>query len=336
MARVRPRPGRVGRPGAERRGADGRRTRTGPHAVPFRAVARPRRHVHRGNRRGAPVRRRARRARRSPRSPKAATSIPRPVSSPKAATSCCSTATRPTRSPTALRDVPFRVASVDSDPFTERPRAPFTTSTLQQESGRKLRFTRGPHDGGRAAALRAGLHHLHADRQHEPVGAGDHRGAHRDPRAVRRRLPAGRAARVPQQGEERAGSARSDPARRRRDPHARRGARRARRRRATPLRADLDAHDRVPDGRRARPQGDHPPRRDVDRRRARDVPRRGQDLRLPRLAARVRRRRRRGRRGRARSAAAVGRRRRRGRRAPSSRRSATRRSRRRATPKRAS
>jgi DNA topoisomerase-1 len=40
-----------------------------------------------------------------------------------------------------LRDVPYQVASVDSDPFTERPRAPFTTSTLQQESGRKLRYT---------------------------------------------------------------------------------------------------------------------------------------------------------------------------------------------------
>jgi DNA topoisomerase-1 len=40
-----------------------------------------------------------------------------------------------------LRDVAYRVASVDSDPFTERPRAPFTTSTLQQESARKLRFT---------------------------------------------------------------------------------------------------------------------------------------------------------------------------------------------------
>jgi DNA topoisomerase-1 len=39
-----------------------------------------------------------------------------------------------------LRDVPYRVASVDSDPFTERPRPPFTTSTLQQEAGRKLRF----------------------------------------------------------------------------------------------------------------------------------------------------------------------------------------------------
>ncbi|HEV7525831.1 MAG TPA: type I DNA topoisomerase [Acidimicrobiia bacterium] len=40
-----------------------------------------------------------------------------------------------------LRDVGYAVTSTESDPFTERPRAPFTTSTLQQESGRKLRFT---------------------------------------------------------------------------------------------------------------------------------------------------------------------------------------------------
>jgi DNA topoisomerase-1 len=39
-----------------------------------------------------------------------------------------------------LRDAAFSVTSVESDPFTERPRAPFTTSTLQQESSRKLRF----------------------------------------------------------------------------------------------------------------------------------------------------------------------------------------------------
>jgi len=39
-----------------------------------------------------------------------------------------------------LRDVAYRVTSTESDPFTERPKAPFTTSTLQQESGRKLRF----------------------------------------------------------------------------------------------------------------------------------------------------------------------------------------------------
>ena len=40
-----------------------------------------------------------------------------------------------------LRDVAYSVTSTESDPFTEKPRAPFTTSTLQQESGRKLRFT---------------------------------------------------------------------------------------------------------------------------------------------------------------------------------------------------
>jgi DNA topoisomerase-1 len=40
-----------------------------------------------------------------------------------------------------LRNQPFNVSGVESEPFTERPRAPFTTSTLQQESGRKLRYT---------------------------------------------------------------------------------------------------------------------------------------------------------------------------------------------------
>ncbi|MEQ1501176.1 MAG: type I DNA topoisomerase [Myxococcota bacterium] len=35
---------------------------------------------------------------------------------------------------------PFRVASVESKSFTEKPKAPFTTSTLQQEAARKLRY----------------------------------------------------------------------------------------------------------------------------------------------------------------------------------------------------
>ncbi len=43
----------------------------------------------------------------------------------------------------ALRQpaVPITVASVESKPYTRRPAAPFTTSTLQQEAGRKLRFS---------------------------------------------------------------------------------------------------------------------------------------------------------------------------------------------------
>ena len=80
-------------------------------------------------------------------------------------------------------------------------------------------------------------------------------------------------------------------------------ARRARRRRAAALRARVDPYGRVPDGRRARQQDDVAHRGDVvgpvnGNRLARRVPRRGQDVRLPRVAPRLRRRRRRGRRGR--------------------------------------
>lgn len=40
-----------------------------------------------------------------------------------------------------LQSADFRVTKVDVKPFTERPKAPFTTSTLQQEANRKLGFT---------------------------------------------------------------------------------------------------------------------------------------------------------------------------------------------------
>lgn len=39
------------------------------------------------------------------------------------------------------RDVAVTVTKVESKPYTRRPAAPFTTSTLQQEAARKLRFT---------------------------------------------------------------------------------------------------------------------------------------------------------------------------------------------------
>ncbi|UJW34652.1 type I DNA topoisomerase [Saccharothrix sp. AJ9571] len=41
----------------------------------------------------------------------------------------------------ALRDQAFAVSSVEEKPYTRRPYAPFMTSTLQQEAGRKLRFS---------------------------------------------------------------------------------------------------------------------------------------------------------------------------------------------------
>ncbi len=40
-----------------------------------------------------------------------------------------------------LEGRPFSVRSVEEKPYTRRPAAPFRTSTLQQEAGRKLRFT---------------------------------------------------------------------------------------------------------------------------------------------------------------------------------------------------
>src|SRR3954463_106521 len=40
-----------------------------------------------------------------------------------------------------LQDVPFEVRSVSERPYTSKPSAPFMTSTLQQEAGRKLRFS---------------------------------------------------------------------------------------------------------------------------------------------------------------------------------------------------
>jgi len=40
-----------------------------------------------------------------------------------------------------LADAPFSVRSVEDKPYTRKPYAPFMTSTLQQEGGRKLRFS---------------------------------------------------------------------------------------------------------------------------------------------------------------------------------------------------
>lgn len=42
---------------------------------------------------------------------------------------------------TALEGAEFGVTSVETKPYTRRPAAPFTTSTLQQEAARKLRFS---------------------------------------------------------------------------------------------------------------------------------------------------------------------------------------------------
>ena len=120
-----------------------------------------------------------------------------------------------------------RCSGVEEKPYRRRPYPPFMTSTLQQEAGRKLRWSSPADDASGAAAVRERLHHLHAHRLDEPVGDGAGRGPRAGPRAVRRRVRAGRAAQLHPQGEERAGGARGDPAGRRLVPHARRGRRAA-------------------------------------------------------------------------------------------------------------
>ena len=223
VARVRSRAGRVGRTRAERRGADGRRARTRTHAVPLRAVARSR--GRRSSRHDQAFRGRARRARRQAprRRPRLRSGNRRRSRRPRPmpARSCCSTPTPPPHSPTRLRDAPFAVTSrrVGSVHRAAARAVHDVDAAAGIEPQAAVRC--GAHDVDRAAALRARLHHLHANRQHQPVGAGGHRGTRGDPRAVRRGVPARRAAHVSQQGEERAGGPRSDPARRRSHPHAR-------------------------------------------------------------------------------------------------------------------
>ena len=111
-----------------------------------------------------------------------------------------------------LRDTPFRVASVESDPFSEKPKAPFTTSTLQQEAARKLRFT-----ASRTMAVAQRLYengyitYMRTDSTNLSEQAITAARA-----AIRQQygddyLPDA-AAHVPEEGQERPGSARGDPA----------------------------------------------------------------------------------------------------------------------------
>jgi DNA topoisomerase-1 len=53
----------------------------------------------------------------------------------------------------SLHDAAFQIVSVEAKSFTERPKPPFTTSTLQQEAGRKLGFT-----AARTMAVAQGLY----------------------------------------------------------------------------------------------------------------------------------------------------------------------------------
>ena len=160
---------------------------------------------------------------------------------------------RARRPPRRRRRSPSRRSSPARSP--RRPKAPFITSTLQQEAGRKLGFSAGRTMSVAQGLYERGLHHLHADRQHEPVGAGGHRRPPADPPACTATTtcpPQPRAYRSKVKNAQEAHEA-IRPAG---DAHPHRRRRRAascRQRRAPPLRADLEAHRRVPDGRRPHP-----------------------------------------------------------------------------------
>ena len=70
---------------------------------------------------------------------------------------------------------------------------------------------RAARDAHRAAAVRERPHHLHAHRQHQPVGDGDRRGPPAGARPLRPGVRPGLAPQLCQEGEERAGGARGDP-----------------------------------------------------------------------------------------------------------------------------
>ncbi|GMA86592.1 hypothetical protein GCM10025868_18420 [Angustibacter aerolatus] len=108
----------------------------------------------------------------------------------------------------ALVEAPVQVSSVDEKPYTRRPAAPFTTSTLQQEASRKLRFTarhtmrvaQSLYENGFITYMRTDSTVLSS----EALGAARSQAAE----PVRPRVRAGVAAAVRQQVQERAGGAR--------------------------------------------------------------------------------------------------------------------------------
>ena len=153
-----------------------------------------------------------------------------------------------------LDGVDFSVASVQTREKRRNPVAPFITSTLQQESSRKLRFSvkrtmmlaQASVRRQRARQRRrCRSHHLHAYRLDARFERRDRRSPSIYSRAVRTELCTRGAERLQEQ-EGCAGCARGDPSHFR-APHAREPCELSRRRRAEAVPVDLDALRRVAD-----------------------------------------------------------------------------------------
>ena len=266
----------VRRPRAVRRDPAGRRPGAGADGVPRRVVLGPRGHLRRRREaRPADVPGQAALRRRQPGRPGPRLHLASASSRRGAERRPPRPRPAPRRWPPALqRHRRSTVRSVEAKPYRRQPYAPFRTTTLQQEACRKLGYGASRDDVGRAAALRERLHHLHAHRLDRRCRSTAVNGGPRPGRAsctARSTCPTSPRT-YASQGEERAGGARGDPARRRALPHP--GADRPARRRVPALRADLDAHRRLADEGRRGPQRDGPARRRRGHRRGRGVLRR--------------------------------------------------------------
>ena len=127
----------VGRPGPERGHPHGGRARAGPHALPLGHLVGDRRDVH-PHRRAGRLRRHPGRAWAAGPSPPARTST---TTAAQKGTAPGAGRGRGHLGGRRLAGPPFTVRSVTEKPFRRSPAAPFMTSTLQQEAGRKLRFS---------------------------------------------------------------------------------------------------------------------------------------------------------------------------------------------------
>jgi DNA topoisomerase I len=67
-----------------------------------------------------------------------------------------------------VRSNPWTVSNIEQKQQVRRPYPPFTTSTLQQESNRKLGMTARQTMQTAQRLVRRWPHHLHANRQRQP------------------------------------------------------------------------------------------------------------------------------------------------------------------------
>ena len=128
----------------------------------------------------------------------------------KAAASACSTKPPPRRCATRCRSAAVGGDRVEEKPTTQRPSAPFTTSTLQQEANRKLGFSADRTMSAAQRLFQEGVISYHRTDSTTLSEKALRESRGRSGTCTATLSTAGPA--VPDEGQERPGSARSDPA----------------------------------------------------------------------------------------------------------------------------